>query len=324
VVYSGKGHQKVSSNHRIGGTAVDAVVLVPAYNASTTIGETLDALQANAALDFIKAVIVLNDASADNTTRVAREAWKSRIPLEIWTNSTNAGERATVNSGFARLDPAVEWAFILHADDVVKPLWLSLYLEYMQGCSSDIASICSSYDLFYSTTGRICPGEDYPRRLPVVVRGERDSVQGTLNRGCWWHLSGSAIRTAAFRQIGGFKTDMPQLGDWEWLLRCLARGFSVLYLPRSTMLYRQHEHSISSNSFRQACDIREQLRIYSDYRDQGYMTAAVYRSKVRQLIYLLTRRTLVRGLRRDSIGVRHHVKLLVDLFAHHFLRQGRF
>jgi hypothetical protein len=89
------------------------------------------------------------------------------------------------------------------------------------------------------------------------------------------------------------------------------------------MLYRQHEHSISSNSFRQARDLREQLRIYSDYRDQGYMTAAVYRSKVRRLVYLLTRRTLVRGLRRDSIGVRHHVKLLVDLFAHHFLRQGR-
>src|SRR5262249_31212046 len=156
------------------------------------------ALQANPALECIKTVIVLDDASRDDTAAVARGCWKSHVPLEIWTNNKNVGERATVNSGFAHLGPTVEWAFILHADDVVKPDWLSLYLQAINGCSDDIASICSSYDLFYPDTGRICLGEEYPNRQPVLVRGERESVQNTLSRGCWWHISGCAIRTAAF------------------------------------------------------------------------------------------------------------------------------
>src|SRR5262245_56428514 len=53
MVYFEAGHLNVSSNH---GVTLDAVILVPAYNASKTIRETLRSLQANPALDCIKAV----------------------------------------------------------------------------------------------------------------------------------------------------------------------------------------------------------------------------------------------------------------------------
>jgi glycosyltransferase involved in cell wall biosynthesis len=315
MVHLTKGDGSVSFDHRSGGTAIDTVVLIPAYNAATTIPETLHALQANSALGCIKTVIVLNDASCDDTAAIARASWKSQIPLDIWTNSKNVGERATVNSGFAHLGPTVEWAFILHADDVVKSNWLSLYLELIADSSADIASICSSHDEFCPDTGRVYPGEEYPDRQAVLVRGEREAVLNTLRRGCWWFLSGCAIRTAAFRQVGGFKTDMPQLGDWEWLLRCLAKGFSVSYLPRSTLFYRRHAGSVSSESFRIARDIRERLKVFSEYHDLGYLSDVEYRQEMRHLTYQLTRRTLVRGLRGDIVGAAHHARLLGALSA---------
>jgi GT2 family glycosyltransferase len=308
-----------SLDHQRDTLAVNAVVVIPAYNASSTIADTLEALQANPGLEQIKAVIVLDDASKDATVDAAKCAWRSSVPLEIWSNGANAGQWITTNSGLERLPADIEWAFILHADDVVKPNWISLYCDQMVCCPNHVGTICSSYDCWDPDSGRIEPGEEYPDRGCVLVSGTREAVLGTLNRGCWWHISGCAIRTRAFLQIGGFESDIPYAADWEWLLRCLAKGFSVLYLPRSTMFYRQHVRSVSSNSFRRAQDLQETLRILSAYRNQGYLTPIEYRRKVRALLYQLSRRTLMRAMRCDVRGVRHHTSLLTETFARYLL-----
>jgi GT2 family glycosyltransferase len=310
----------MESNHKLREVTVNAVVLIPAYNASTTIAETLDALQTSPELDCIQSVIVLDDASRDGTAEVAKFAWRSAVPLKIWSNEANVGERATVNSGVARLAVDIQWAFILHADDVVKSNWISLYLEEMAHCPDDVATICSSYDNWYPASGQIDLGEEYPYWPKVIVPGSRQAVLDTLNRGCWWHVSGCAIRTRAFHQIGGFEPNLPYSGDWEWLLRCLAKGFSVSYLPRSTMLYRQHARSVSSNSFRRGQDIKEILRVLADYRDQGYLSSRDYRGKIRHLIYQLSRRTLVRAVRGDPMGMRSHVHLLTRTSLQYMLK----
>ena len=203
--------------------AVGAAVLIPAHNASSTIGSTLEALQCNPELDLIKAVIVLDDASSDGTADLAKAAWQSSVPMEVWTNS-NEGNGRQLTPSLMRL--SAQWVFILHADDVVKPNWISLYLNAMKFCPDDVATICSSYDTWDPESNQIDPGEECPGDPNVLVSGTRESIIDTLNRGCWWHISGCAIRTRAFHQVGGFQSDMPYSGDLEWLLRCLASGFS--------------------------------------------------------------------------------------------------
>ena len=295
---------------------VGAAVLVPAHNASSTIGSTLQALQCNTELHRIEAVIVLDDASDDGTADVAKAAWQSSVPLEVWTNGKNEGQWSTTNAGLMRI--SAQWAFILHADDMVKPNWLSLYLNEMNVCPDHVATICSSYDTWDPESDQIDPGEECPGDPSVLVSGTRETVVDTLNRGCWWHISGCAIRTRAFRQIGGFQSNMPYSGDLEWLLRCLARGFSVLYIPRSTMLYRQHLRSVSSNSFRRGLDIEERSRLLRRYREQGYLSRTEYRQKLNTLIWHLSRRTLTRALRRDLRGCGYHARLLAGTVVKYF------
>ncbi len=285
-------------------------IAIPAYNAAATIGETLDALQANPALGRVALVALLDDCSADATLETARAHWRSAVPLEIWRNEVNQGERRTVNAAIARLADRVAWTFILHADDVVKPGWLSLYFEAIEEAPDSVASICSSYDNWWPDTGRIEPGDEFPERPPVHVPGERQRVLDTLAQGCWWHISGCGVRNRAFLAIGPFEPDMPQLGDWEWLLRCLAKGYGVWYLPRSTMLYRQSSGSVSSRSFREGRDIKERLQILRAFAAQGYLSRADHRARVRRALAALARRSLVRLWRRDAFGFRAHVSLL--------------
>lgn len=285
------------------------VVVIPAYNAANTVVETLLALQQTDSLNEVLKVVMLDDCSTDDTVCVARAAWTSTTPFEIWANESNMGERRTVNRAFAQLNTATEWIFILHADDVVKPNWLALYFAAMQGLSENTASICSSYDVWWSDTGKIEPGEDVLEPLFRIIPGGLDSVRGTLERGCWWHISGCAIRSAAFRAIGPFAPDMPQLGDWEWVLRCLAKEFDIVYIPRTTMRYRQHSTSISSNSFREGRDLRERLRVLELVRNQGFIDAASYRARLRGTFFQILRRLLVRAVRWDWRGFRSHLKV---------------
>lgn len=64
---------------------------------------------------------------------------------------------------------------------------------------------------------------------------------------------------------------MAQLGDWEWLLRCLARAWSVEYIPRTLIRYRQHEASVSTLSFRMDPDISESLEVMERLGDVSLM-----------------------------------------------------
>ena len=285
------------------------MVVIPAYNAVSTIAETLLTLQQTSGLSNILKVVLLDDCSTDETLNVARVAWTSATTLEIWTNERNMGERRTVNRAFAQLSIETDWIFILHADDVVKPNWITLYIEAIQNIGENTASICSSYDVWWSDSGRTNPGEDEIGTAVRIIPGSLESVLGTLEKGCWWHISGCAIRTSAFGAIGQFEPEMPQLGDWEWVLRCLAKGFDIAYIPRTTMLYRQHSMSISSNSFRAGRDLCERLQILDIARRQEFINGAIYRARLRSTFLQISRRLLVRAVRRDWSGFRSHLKV---------------
>jgi glycosyltransferase involved in cell wall biosynthesis len=241
-------------------------ILIPTYNSERTVAETLESVQSQSSLDRIGTVILCDDASTDNTLSVARAAWNSRTTgFRMVERQKNAGERTNLNEAIAALEGQFDWIFILHSDDVAKPHWLELMLDRINAASDRVASICSSWD-DWMPDGTLVPGEDQPGRPVELIEGSAASVRRTIEKGCWWHISGCAIRVSAFRQIGAFGPELPQLGDWEWLLRLLTGGWHVEYIPRTLIQYRNHCASVSSVSFRTDRDIRESLVIVPRYR----------------------------------------------------------
>jgi GT2 family glycosyltransferase len=269
---------------------MSVAIVIPAFNASATIVETLRAVQACPELPKLGGVFVCDDASTDNTPKIAAGAWVSIPNLTILQNKQRLGERSTVNAAFERLRKEYEWILILHADDVVKENWLNLYLQRIEAAEPRVASICSSYDCWDPEAKIIESGEDDFSRDLETIRGARESVLGTLKAGCWWHISGCAIRVDRFFEIGEFRPHMPQLGDYEWLLRCLKLGYDIEYIPRTTMLYRTHPASVSSSSFRRGQDLIERLELFGAYCDEGYLTKRQVRAVRMQIIYTALKR----------------------------------
>lgn len=245
---------------------VRLALVIPCYNSAATIGETLESVQQQDSLDCLQMVMIADDASADETLKVAEAAWRTKLPLTVLRQPRNLGERGNVNSAIRQLPPEIDWVLILHADDLAKPHWVREMATTIEVASQPVATVCSSWDTLI-VDGSLQPGEDNPARPVEYISGGGGAVSSTLRNGCWWHISGSAIQRRTFDDIGGFSEKLPQLGDWEWLLRCLERGRDVLYIPRTLIVYRLHAASISSQSFRTHRDIEEWFEIVPTRRE---------------------------------------------------------
>ena len=171
-------------------------VLIPSYNSVTTLGETLHSLLAQD-LSSIDGVYLADDASADDTVEIARRVWQSTTPLFVLRREQNGGERRNVNGALGQLPAHVEWIHILHSDDIAKPHWLSTMVRHIDGAPATVASVCSSWDNL-NGDGSVEPGENEPAKPAVHVDGSPEAIRSTLQKGCWWHISGCAIRLAAF------------------------------------------------------------------------------------------------------------------------------
>jgi glycosyltransferase involved in cell wall biosynthesis len=276
----------------------DFTIIIPSYNAALTIGETLRSIQAQrSGLGRLRSVELADDASTDDTVKVARRVWKSDVPLQIHRNEYNLGERATVNAAVARIQTTAQWFFILHADDLAEPNWLEVMIRHIDLAEDTVASLTASYSVL-RPDGRLQPGENLGETKKVRVKGDQASMRSTLARGCWFKVSSCAIRVSVFRELGGFEADLPQAGDWEFVLRLLQNGWEIQYLPLSLSIYRQSPRSVSSMSFKTHRDVYEGLRIIHHY----HSVLSVKELRTRYFFYLaiLARRAAVSLLRMEG------------------------
>lgn len=117
-----------------------AAVIIPAYNAATTLGRCLDSIAAAidlavarlatkgvAAADIVP--VVVDDASTDDTRATLRQWAESRRRAVLYRGlPVNRGPSACRNAGVAAVD--ADLLFFLDADDDFAPehLWLCLTL----------------------------------------------------------------------------------------------------------------------------------------------------------------------------------------------------
>jgi GT2 family glycosyltransferase len=239
-------------------------VVIMSYNRPDTILATIDSLLAQARpLTSIAGVYLADDCSTDATVTVSQARWRSSVPLTLWQPQRNSGTWGNVNHALRTLAARHDWVLLLHDDDLVKPDWLGAMCGQIRVCAPTTLSVCSSWDSL-NPDGATVPGEDSARPVETVAAGA-PSLRSTLLRGCWWHFSGCAIRTRGFLDVGPYDPRYPQCADQDWLMRGLERGWTIDYIPRTLLVYRQHATSLSSRSFLVHQDLVEQLMLVGRY-----------------------------------------------------------
>lgn len=295
-------------------------ILVPTYNATSTLGPTLTAMRAleGEMIGRVALVMISDDGSTDGTVELARELWSgSSLPMLMRCVSPNGGEYRNVNGAVADMPAAIEWVLIMHADNIPLPGWVQKLCDAIALAPPEVATICGSYE--YVCDGVVRDrGDREPDGSVVKVAGDAASIRGTLVKGCWWHNSAAAIRVSAWRAIGGHPAQTPLLGmpellgwraavpglgrqlrikgDWDSFLRMLSSGYSAWYLPTPLMQYIEVSSSVSAGSFAWHGDLLESQQVLMRHQsalglaDLIWLHAAYVGVLLRRLVAAIARR----------------------------------
>lgn len=222
-------------------------VIVPSYNASRHICETLESVLAQTYRNL--EVIVIDDGSKDHTPDIVANYARrdSRIRL---VNQPNAGVGAARNRGIAE----ASGVFIapLDADDV----W------YTQKLEKQVASLQRNgeewgfaycWSKSFNERGEACLlSSSHLGSRPLAHWPIRGKVfHALIYKNIVGNASVPLFRTSAVREVGGYRTRAEQGGvqgceDWDFTLRVAAK-YLVDEVPDCLVGYRKSGSTMSSN-----------------------------------------------------------------------------
>jgi glycosyltransferase involved in cell wall biosynthesis len=221
--------------------AVRVSVVIPTYESEDFIEDALESVIRQTYSSNHLEVIVVDDASHDDSAQVARRFLeRQRVRSAIVEHSDNRGPAAARNSGL-RVATG-DFVQFLDADDRLAPHKLALQAECAAGSDEAIGVVYSSWhylslkDGAWETSG--------PIQEPFV---DDDPVLGILAQPTFWFLGPTLIRRSELERLQGFVEKRSLGEDVEPLLRLAMAGvrFRAARSATATLFYRQRPNSLS-------------------------------------------------------------------------------
>jgi glycosyltransferase involved in cell wall biosynthesis len=200
-------------------------IVVPAYNAASTLDAAISSVLAQQGFDAFELVIT-NDGSTDDTLPIA-ESYAARDPRVRVFSQPNAGAGAAISSAIERAEG--EFCVQLGADDELLPdhcTTMSAFIDANPG-----------YDIYASNAFRLHPdgrrtlyhtGPRFERVMSLELDDLLDAPQ---------IFGGAAFCRELFSRVGGFRSDFYN-EDYDFWLRAMIAGARHIYTPEPLALYR--------------------------------------------------------------------------------------
>lgn len=198
-------------------SAARVSVVIPAYNASQTLDEQLEALSRQR-IDRPWEVLVCDNGSTDDTAAVAM-GWSDRLPsVRVIDASARRGPSAAMNTGAGV--SAAEYLVFCDADDVVADGWLAEFVAaldrapYVGGhVEYDLLRAPGSTSVSWSDTG------PFVFSLPVLPQ-----LAGTGS-------GNFGIHRALYEEVGGFEEALQTCEDADFSWRIQLAGYPLSICP---------------------------------------------------------------------------------------------
>lgn len=227
-------------------------IIIPVFNQSALTAQCLNALAAQQDCE----VIVVDDASEDDTTRVLEE-FKDRV--HVVRHQVNLGFATACNDGAGKAT-AADYLVFLNNDTVPQPGWLEALIRYAD--HHPAAAVVGARLLYPDDTiqhaGVVICQDLYPRHVYTGFPADHPAV----NKSRQFQIVTAAcmlVRRKVFEQSGGFDTAFRNgFEDVDFCLRIRERGLEVHYCPDSVAY---HLESVSPGRFKSD---HENVRLYRE------------------------------------------------------------
>jgi glycosyltransferase involved in cell wall biosynthesis len=224
------------------GTLAGIDVIIPCYNYGRFLHQCVNSVLGQVGVDV--RVLVIDDASLDNTAEVAKALAMESSNVSVIRHSTNKGHIDTYNEG-------IEWAsadymLLLSADDYLLPGALNRATGLMEAHPevgftfgnvielSDSGNETPKKSIIETTKAsdnHIVEGREF-----IELGGGTDNLVATCS---------AVVRTQLQKHIGGYRHELPHTGDMEMWLRFAAHA-SVGFISAYQGVYRLHSANMST------------------------------------------------------------------------------
>jgi glycosyltransferase involved in cell wall biosynthesis len=213
-------------------------IFVPCYRYGRFLATCVESILSQEGVDV--RVLILDDASPDETEAVGRSLERGDARVEYRRHSTNVGHIATYNEGLAWATG--DYVQLLSADDALTPGALARITRIMDAHPD----VTLGYGRDISFTSEFLPpappakGEsgydllDYTKFLDVSCNLGHTPIQAPT----------AVVRNEVQQRVGGFLPEHPHSGDTEIWLRLAAQG-CVAAVHADQAFRRVHPTSMS-------------------------------------------------------------------------------
>ena len=212
-------------------------VIVPCYRYAHFLRQCVESVLTQSGPDV--RVLILDDASPDNTPEVAAELAKNDSRVTVRRHSTNMRHIATYNEGIEWV--SADFMLLLSADDYLLPGALNRAAKLMEQ-SPNVGFVFGNAVELHEHGHRL--------RTDAVPCNNGERILGSQE---FFRLSGARnivptptaiIRTKLQKKVGGYRAELPHAGDMEMWLR-LAAHASVGFVEEPQAVYRKHSENMS-------------------------------------------------------------------------------
>lgn len=213
-------------------------VIIPAYNATSSLGTALESLRAQEVTDW--EAIIIDDGSTDGTGDLARSFANGDDRFSVIVQANGGVSRAR-NAGLTTA--AGDLVLFLDADDLLGDGQLGALLAHRRDTRSDIA-YCGYRE--QSATGQL---SDTIYAADLATR-----PYAALSHHCCLAIHTALAPRAAIKTAGGFDPDLATCEDWDLWIRLARAGATFAGIATALALYRQAPDSLSRRGSRSFVD----------------------------------------------------------------------
>jgi len=213
-------------------------VIVPCYRYAHYLRECVVSVLSQT--DVNVRVLIIDDASPDNTAEVAADLVKEDTRVIFRRHNFNQGHIATYNEGIDWASSA-DYLLLLSADDYLLPGALSQAVALMDDHPEVGFTFGKALILYENNNEKLrVPGRD--KKKWRIISG-LDFI--------WLNGSGNVVSTPTAivraklqKKLGGYRPELPHTGDMEMWLRLAANG-SVGIIDEYQAVQRRHANNMS-------------------------------------------------------------------------------
>jgi len=239
-------------------------IIIPCYNYARYLAEAVASVISQTHQNI--EIIIVNDGSTDHTLETAK-GLVAKYPKHRITvlNQGNSGQPAIArNKGIERAGG--EYILPLDADDAIEPFMIEECLDVLE--KDKTVSIAYTDRKDFDGVSQLVSAGDYD--LKKLRYANQISYCALYRKKIW-------------REVGGYRTNVKGLEDWDFWVAAGSRGFTGQRIPKPLFKYRRHDTGVYQEALREfnqkfAQIVLNNPEVYPQ-KDVDFADAALKRNK---------------------------------------------